>query len=150
MCNRRDEAGRFRRRPRRDQETITLKVIGFDAWIEGRPHETAPPRVIQPEVLVAGERGAKVLLRNAIEPRCLQQRPGPTVAGFHHQLDQWAQVRCGITNLRRPGEPAPRVGPDEIINDLECQVCTRQGLVRKIHVTLKKEWKNPAPGGRAF
>jgi hypothetical protein len=141
-----DEASRFRRCPRRDQKSVPLKIIGLDTWIERRAHEPAAAHLVQPDVLVAGEGRAKIELCDGIEPGCLQKRPGPAVAGFHHQFDQRAHVRRGITNLRRPVEPAARMGPDKIVDNLECQICPRQRLIRKIHVWLKLGLKNPAAG----
>ncbi|MCK1340388.1 hypothetical protein IVB38_31405 [Bradyrhizobium sp. 38] len=94
-------------------------------------------RVSSSQVLVAGEGRSEIELRDGIEPWRLQKRPGPAVAGFHHQFDQRAHVRRGITNLRRPVEPATRMGPDKIVDNLECQLCPRQRLIRKIHAWLK-------------
>ncbi|UPK23339.1 hypothetical protein [Bradyrhizobium sp. 131] len=146
LRDRLEKPGRFGRCPRRDQKPVPLKVIGLDTWIERRAHEPAAARLVEPDVLVAGEGRSEIELRDGIEPGRLQKRPGPAVAGFHHQFDQRAHVRRGITNLRRPVEPATRMGPDKIVDNLECQICPRQRLIRKIHVWLKLGLKNPAAG----
>ena len=119
-----------------------MKVVGFDQRIERGAHEPALPRLIQPNVLVAGERGAKIDLRDGIEPTRLEKWPRSSVAGCHHQLNQRTNFCCRIPNLWRTSEAATRVRADEIIDHIEGQVCTGQGLVRKIHALLKGELKN--------
>ncbi|MGY4447529.1 hypothetical protein ACVWZR_002189 [Bradyrhizobium sp. i1.3.1] len=71
MRDRLDEAGRFRRRPRRDR---TGEVIRLDTWIERCAHELAAAHIVQPDVLVAGKGCAKIELCDGIEPRCLKKR----------------------------------------------------------------------------
>ena len=66
-----------------------------------------PPRLIQPDVLVADECGAKIQLRDGIEPTRLQQRPGSTIAALHHQLDQRADFGRRIANLWRTFHTPP-------------------------------------------
>jgi hypothetical protein len=49
-----------------------LNVVGFDARIERRPHESAAACIIKPNVLVARQRGAKIHLGYGIKPAGLQ------------------------------------------------------------------------------
>ena len=61
-----NETGCFRRRSCRHQEAVALKIVGFDPWVKRRPHEPTSSRFVQPNILVAGECGSKVDLRDGI------------------------------------------------------------------------------------
>jgi uncharacterized protein (DUF2147 family) len=141
------KARRLCRRTRCHQETVALKIVGPDQRIKRGPHEPAAARPIQPNILVTRKRGAKIQLRDGIEPHCLEQRSRAPVACLHHQFDQRANIRRRITYLGRARQGTTCMSTNEIIDNLEGQVCARQGSVRKIHARLNKRKKRKTASG---
>lgn len=126
---------------------MALNVVGFDAWIKSCSHEATAARAVEPDVLWAGERVAKIDLGRGVKPVRLQQWAGSSITGVHHQLNERAYVRCGIANLGRPGEAATRMCADEVIDNVESQVGARQGLGDEIHGRFKTIKGNQCPAG---
>ena len=118
-----------------------MNVIGFDAWIEHRTHETAAAALVQPNILPACKRDAKIPLRNGIEPLRLQERACAAVAVFHHELDERANMSWRVAGLWRSAQPTARVSAHEVVDHFEGQIGTRHGLVGQIQGTTQDEWR---------
>lgn len=116
-----------------------MYVVGLDSRIEGRSHEAAVARFIEPNVLVARECRAKIDLRYCIQPPCLQEGTRAPIAGFHHQFDERTNIRRRVVSRRRTCQTAPRMCAHEIIDNVESQVRTGQRLRVQIHERPKMD-----------